>query len=81
MKIQLLYFAVLRDIAGREAEELTLESGATAREVWERLRRSYPKLSDYSQPPMTAINEAYADPDTVLREGDELAFIPPVAGG
>jgi MoaE-MoaD fusion protein len=30
---------------------------------------------------MTAVNESYADPDVVLRDGDELAFIPPVAGG
>ncbi|MGZ8832865.1 MAG: MoaD/ThiS family protein [Thermoanaerobaculia bacterium] len=30
---------------------------------------------------MIAVNETYAGPDTVLRDGDELAFIPPVAGG
>jgi len=81
MKVRLLFFAVLRDIAGADERELTLAEGTTARDVWQSLRESYPKLADYVQPPMTAINESYAAPDAVLREGDELAFIPPVAGG
>ena len=81
MKVRLLFFAVLRDIAGSDQQELTLDEGATARDVWETLRRSYAKLAAYSQPPMIAINESYATADSVLRDGDELAFIPPVAGG
>lgn len=81
MKVRLLYFAVLRDIAGRNADELALPEGTTARDVWQTLRGSHARLADYVQPPMTAINESYASPDTVLRDGDELVFIPPVAGG
>jgi molybdopterin converting factor subunit 1 len=81
MKVRLLFFAVLRDIAGTDARELSLAEGTTASEVWALLRASYPKLMEYAQPPMIAINESYAAPDAALREGDELAFIPPVAGG
>ena len=81
MKVRLLFFAVLRDIAGTDARELSLADGTTAGDVWESLRTSYPKLMGYEQPPMIAINESYAAPDAALREGDELAFIPPVAGG
>ncbi len=81
MKVRLLFFAVLRDIAGTDARELALSEGTTARDVWQALRGQYAKLSDYTQPPMIAINETYAAPDSVLRDGDELAFIPPVAGG
>lgn len=81
MKVRLLLFAVLRDIAGTDERELALADGTTARDVWQSLRREYAKLSDYTQPPMVAINETYATPETVLRDGDELAFIPPVAGG
>jgi len=81
MTVRLLFFAVLRDIAGTDERELSVTEGTTASEVWEMLRRSYAKLAEYSQPPMIAINESYALPDSVLREGDELAFIPPVAGG
>ncbi len=81
MKVRLLFFAVLRDIAGTDTRELALAGGTTAGDVWQSLRRELPKLHDYTQPPMIAINETYATPDTLLRDGDELAFIPPVAGG
>jgi molybdopterin converting factor subunit 1 len=81
VKVRLLFFAVLRDIAGSDGRELALDEGTTARDVWESLRRSYAKLAEFTQPPMIAINESYAAPETVLRDGDELAFIPPVAGG
>jgi len=81
MKVRLLFFAVLRDIAGSDEQLLAVDDGTTAREVWESLRRSYAKLAAYTQPPMIAINESYATPEAVLCDGDELAFIPPVAGG
>lgn len=81
MKVRLLFFAVLRDIAGADERELTLDEGSTAADVWELLRATYAKLAAYAQPPMIAINESYAEPHTILRDGDELAFIPPVAGG
>ena len=81
MKIRLLFFAVLRDIAGRSEKEIDVPDGTTAVDVWQRLRDRHPELRDYIQPPMIAVNESYAEPETILREGDELAFIPPVAGG
>ena len=81
MKVRLLFFAVLRDIAGADRRELSLPDGTTARQVWDSLRAELTELSQLAQPPMTAVNESYADPDVVLRDGDELAFIPPVAGG
>jgi len=81
VRIRLLFFAVLRDVAGSDQQELVLSEGTRARDVWESLRSAHARLADYVQPPMIAINEAYASPDTLLRDGDELAFIPPVAGG
>ena len=81
MKVRLLFFAVLRDIAGTDMRELAVDEGTTARDVWQSLRIEFAKLADYTQPPMIAVNESYAAPETILRDGDELAFIPPVAGG
>ena len=80
MKVKLLYFAVLRDIAGKRDDVIELPEGTRAADVWQRFREQHRELRDYAQP-MTAINESYADADQVLRDGDELAFIPPVAGG
>lgn len=81
MRVRLLLFAVLRDIIGADDRELILAEGTRANDVWQSLRESHAKLAAYVQPPMIAINETYATPDTILRDGDELAFIPPVAGG
>ena len=81
MNVRLLFFAVLRDITGSDQRELILDEGTCARDVWQSLRETHAKLADYVQPPMIAINETYAAPDTILHDGDELAFIPPVAGG
>ena len=81
MKVRLLYFGVLRDITGKSETELTLDDGTRAADVWATMRRQYPQLAGYEQPPLIAVNESYARPDTLLRDGDDLAFIPPVAGG
>ena len=81
MRVRMLYFAVLRDIIGKSEADVTIPEGTRAADVWQMLRGDYRELADYEQPPLTAINESYAPPDSILREGDELAFIPPVAGG
>lgn len=81
MKVRLLYFAVLRDIIGESATEVTLDEGTRPRDVWAGLRSAHPRLAGYEQPPLTAVNESYASPDEALHDGDELVFIPPVAGG
>lgn len=81
VKVRLLFFAVLRDITGQNETELELASGTRPREIWQQLRTQYARLADYVQPPMTAINQSYESPDAELHDGDELAFIPPVAGG
>jgi molybdopterin converting factor subunit 1 len=81
VNVRILYFAVLRDIAGKGEELIELADGSRARDVWQLLRDRYETLRDYAQPPMVAVNESYVSADQRLEEGDELAFIPPVAGG
>jgi molybdopterin converting factor subunit 1 len=81
MKVRLLYFAVLRDITGKNEDQIDLPEGTRAADVWNRLRAQHAELAGYQRPPMTAVNESYVSAEEILREGDELAFIPPVAGG
>lgn len=81
MRIRLLYFAVLRDITGKSEEVVEMPNGTRAQELWNRLRDKHDALGGYEKPPMTAINESYVSADQLLRDGDEVAFIPPVAGG
>jgi MoaE-MoaD fusion protein len=78
MKVRLLLFATYRDFAG--AGELTLELpyGANARDAVAQLRVRAPRIPER---PVVAINQEYSSLDEVLRDGDELALLPPVAGG
>lgn len=81
MKVRLLFFAVLRDIVGKSEADVEVPDGTRALDLWQRLRSQHAQLAGYAQPPMTAVNESYVRPEAVLRDGDEVAFIPPVAGG
>jgi uncharacterized repeat protein (TIGR03917 family) len=60
--------------------ELTLSPGATVRDALDQLRE-LPGGAALPLAPLVAINLEYARADAVLRAGDELAVIPPVAGG
>jgi molybdopterin converting factor subunit 1 len=81
MKVKLLLFAVLSDIIGESTREIEVAEGTRAIDVWSELRAKHPRLEPYERPPFTAVNEQYVDADTVLGDGDEVAFIPPVSGG
>ncbi len=74
-------FARLRDLAG--AAELTrnLPEGATAGAAWEALTREFPPLAAYTANISCAVNEEYARTSQALKDGDEVAFLPPVSGG
>ncbi len=77
MAVQVKYFASLRDRLGRGEDSLAVAEAVTAAEVW---RRLWP---DTPLPPNTlvAINREYAAPEQPVRDGDEVAFFPPVTGG
>jgi molybdopterin synthase catalytic subunit len=65
------------------AAEMTrqLPEGSTARDAWNALATEFPRLADYSTTVSCAVNESYARFTTPLRDGDEIAFLPPVSGG
>jgi molybdopterin synthase catalytic subunit len=74
-------FARLRELAG--AAELTREvpDGATASDAWSALVREFPPMAGYSRTIACAVNEEYARLSAPLKDGDEIAFLPPVSGG
>ncbi|HEU5316462.1 MAG TPA: molybdopterin converting factor subunit 1 [Chloroflexota bacterium] len=79
MRVRLRYFASIRERLGRTTEELEVPEGALVSEVWERLVAECPALEQQRYRP--AVNQEYTSPGHVLRDGDELVFIPPVSGG
>jgi molybdopterin synthase catalytic subunit len=76
MVVTIRLFAVLRERAGASEIELDLPEGARVRDAIERLDALAGGL-----PLVMSINRDYADADSELRAGDELALIPPVSGG
>jgi molybdopterin converting factor small subunit len=80
MRIRTLLFATYRDLAGAGEIELELPDGATARDLVDRLR-SRDGLDVIPADPALAVNQVYAPLSTGLSEGDEVALLPPVAGG
>jgi molybdopterin converting factor subunit 1 len=81
MTVRLLTFAVLRDALGFGEQSLEIDAGTRVIDLWERLRREHRGLDRFSVPPLFAVNETYVPAETALRDGDELALIPPVSGG
>jgi molybdopterin converting factor subunit 1 len=78
-RFEIKYYAVLREKAGRSAE--TLETSATTpAAVYEELRARHGFKLDRDLV-RVAVNDEFAEWDVALRDGDELVFIPPVAGG
>ncbi|CAN5737049.1 molybdenum cofactor biosynthesis protein MoaE [soil metagenome] len=81
MKITVRLFAMLRQQAGWQERELDLQPGARVDDAWRALVDSVPGLASSRESVRFAVNREYADVDAPLHDGDELALIPPVAGG
>ena len=81
MKIRTRYFASFREIIGQNEEVLTLHEGANVADVRALLLTRYPRLQPIMERSVCAVDHNYVPIDTVLHEGDELVFIPPVGGG
>ena len=81
MRVNLLYFASFRDAAGKAEETRELPDGTRVGQLWRSVSREIPSLAAFPTMPPAAVNHEYVDGDTVLRDGDEVAFLPPVAGG
>ena len=78
MNITVRYFASMRDRMGRADEELVLDGdSATVADVWAKATggQSIPDST------LIAINMEYTDANAIVKDGDELAFFPPVTGG
>ena len=81
MKIKVLLFGLLKDIAGRSSETLELEDGAVVRDVLAYYSQTIPRFEAMIPGLAISVAEEYARPDRALREGDEVGLLPPVSGG
>ena len=81
MRIRTRLFASYRDMAGTDIVELDLLDGATVADLVGALRSQGGAWSGLPESAAVAVNHQYASHDLALSEADEVALIPPVAGG
>jgi MoaE-MoaD fusion protein len=81
MQVNLVLFALYRDLTGVHELSVDVADGSSAGDVVARLRSSDARFAGLPARPVMAINREYALPEEPLRDGDELALLPPVAGG
>ena len=81
MRVRVLFFGILKQIAGKSADEIDLPDGASVRDVLARYESQMPRLKESLPSLALAVNQEYAGPDTKLKPDDEIALLPPVSGG
>jgi molybdopterin converting factor subunit 1 len=81
MRIRVRLFAILRERAGWRERELELPSDSSIEDAWQAMVDLSPALGPSRESVRFARNRQYAASDERLADGDELALIPPVAGG
>ncbi|MFC1680589.1 molybdopterin converting factor subunit 1 [Pseudomonadota bacterium] len=77
MKVKIKLFASLRDSFGYAERDIEVSDGETLDGVW----KSIATDSNWRDEVLMAVNRDYANPDTLINDGDEIAFFPPVTGG
>ncbi len=75
--IKILYFASLREKIGRGTDTLEINSPINVLQAWQQATG----LDDFSDNLLIAVNQEYTSAETLLNDGDEVAFFPPVTGG
>ena len=80
MQVRVLFFGVLKEIFGGENQMIVMPAGSCVRDLLDRFATDT-DASRHIPTIAVAVNREYSRGDTVLREGDEVALLPPVSGG
>jgi molybdopterin converting factor subunit 1 len=81
IRVKVLFFGRLKDVAGRAEESCELADGATIESLFADLVRHNGELARFRASLVASRNQEFAAWDTPLRTRDEIAFLPPVSGG
>ena len=79
--MKVLFFGMLKDIAGRAEDTAEVAEGALLGEVFDQYAARYPRLSGLAGSIVLARNQQFAGRTDTVAENDEIAFLPPVSGG
>ncbi len=79
--VKLLYFGQARDAAGIREERLSFPDGASVSDLMNQVSTAHERMGEIRRIVKVAVNEEMAEPDQTLHDGDDVAILPPVAGG
>jgi len=81
--ITIKFFASLKAIAEKEDEQIEIQNSISMDQLTDIISKSSPKMTDLlrNKKVMISVNQEMADSDTVIHDGDEVAFLPPFSGG
>jgi molybdopterin converting factor small subunit len=80
-KVSVRFFARYAELAGCTSSAVNLETPATVADVIARVREVFPGTRDLPPRPLAALNQRHVKLDAPVNEGDEVALLPPFAGG
>ena len=81
IRVRVKLFARLREAVGAGQMEREVSAGTTVGDLLADLRAEFPALAEAAPRTIVALNRAFAVPDSLIRDGDEVALFPPVSGG
>lgn len=81
MKIKVKFFASYKEAVGRDELDMEIEDETNVSQLLVAVKAKHPAIGDLMEPLIVSVNKEYADFDKVLKEGDEVALLPPVSGG
>src|SRR5215212_45290 len=81
MQIRVLFFGILKDVAGRAEQAFELPTGADMSALYQRMESEFPGLARHRSSLTFSRNREFVDERAPLSEGDEVALLPPVSGG
>ena len=79
MRIKVLFFASLKELIGISSMAIDVAEGGTTSTLFADLCIQYPSLRQGSM--AIAVNKTYVTNDVILKDGDEVALLPPISGG
>lgn len=80
MTLEILTFGIARDIIGSSVFKIEITEGSTVEDLKRLILERFPRFIALSSL-MIAVNAEYGNEETLLKESDEIALIPPVSGG
>jgi len=81
MQVRVLFFGMLKDVTGRASDTLSLPARASLGDVLGHYEERFPRLREMAASIAMSINQEYAGLEAELKQGDEIALLPPVSGG